>query len=320
MSNRQNNLIWGIVLIVLGGLFLVETIGLVPEFSQTFWAISLGLACLFFVAVYVYGGAKHWGWLFPIFITGGLALAAGLSLTAINELWIGALFMACISAPFWIVFLLNRQDHWWALIPGWVTAVLTLIILVADQWAGESIGALVMWSIALPFVVVYLRNREHWWALIPGFIMAAMGFVVLLASRNAEAVIGTFVLLVMALPFFAVYFFTKGQWWAIIPAGILTTVAVIVPFATGMADGNTFAGRLVAVVLFLGFAVPFGWLWWRRHVYPTDWAKYPAVGLVITALVTLLFGTVLENSWPIILIVIGGWLLYNNLHRPQLKS
>ena len=320
MSNKQNNLIWGIVLIVFGGLFLVESLGLIPEFSQAFWAVTLGLVCLFFVAIFVYGGARHWVWLFPIFISGGLSLTIGLSFTDINGTWIGALFMASVSAPFWIIYLLNREEHWWALIPGWVTAVVAFTALVAERWTGESIGALIMWSIALPFIVVYLRNRAYWWALIPGFIMAGMGVVVLLSNRGAEAVIGSFVMIVMAVPFLAVYFFTKGQWWAIIPAGFFITLAFIIPFATGIEGGDTFAGRLVAVLILLGFAVPFGWLWWRQEVYPTAWAKYPAGGLVIAALVTLLFGSVMETVWPIILIAVGGWLLYNNLHQPKLKS
>jgi hypothetical protein len=319
MSNKKNNLIWGLVLIFLGGLFLVESLGIIPTFSQTAWAIGMGAACIFFIAVYVYSGKRDWGWLFPIFITGGIAIVSALSLTNINSLWIGALFMAFISIPFWIVFLINRQENWWALIPGWATAVLTLIILVSEVWAGETIGALVMWSIALPFIVVYLRNRSYWWALIPGFVMAGMGIVVLLASQSLEAVIGTFVMLVIALPFFAVFFFVKGQWWAIIPAGIMTTLAVIIPFATSI-EGDSFEARLVSVFMFLGFSVTFGWLWWKHNLYPTSWAKYPTVGLIVAAVVTLALGTVIESGWPIILIVIGAWLLYDNYRQPKLKS
>lgn len=319
MSEQRNNMIWGVVLIVFGGLFLVENLGLIPELSEGFWAVSSGLACLCFIAVYIYSGKTHWGWLFPIFITGGLSLAAALSFTAINPLWRGASFMAAVSAPFWIVFLFNRQENWWAVIPGWITAVLTLIILVAEQWAGETIGALVMWSVALPFVAVYLRNREHWWALIPGFIMAGMGVVVLLSSQGAEEVIGTFVLLIMALPFLAVFFFIKGQWWAIIPAGFFVTTALIVPFAAA-AEKNDLAGQLIGAFFFMGCAVPFGYLWWRHDMYPTIWAKYPTVGLLAAAVITLALGSILKNSWPVALIVIGIWLLYDNLHQPKLKA
>jgi hypothetical protein len=116
-----------------------------------------------------------------------------------------------------------------------------------------------------------------------------------------------------------VFFFTKGQWWAIIPAGILTTLALIIPFAAS-AEGNTFTGQLVAFVMFMGFAVPFAWLWLQRGIYPTAWAKYPAVGFVAAAVITLALGRVLESGWPILLIVIGAWLLYDSFHQPKLKS
>ncbi|MBK9053631.1 MAG: hypothetical protein IPL78_22835 [Chloroflexi bacterium] len=55
-------------------------------------------------------------------------------------------------------------------------------------------------------------------------------------------------------------------------------------------------------------------------MYPTAWAKYPTVGLLAAAVVTLALGSILENSWPIALIVIGIWLLYDNMHQPKLKS
>ncbi|MFZ0544501.1 MAG: hypothetical protein WAM60_03650 [Candidatus Promineifilaceae bacterium] len=319
MSHKQNNLIWGAMLIILGSVFLIQSLGLIPEFSALVWTAFLSVICLFLVAAYLFSGIKNWGWLFPIFITGGLALAAGLSLTTINSLWLGAIFMASISTPFWIVFLLNPKENWWALIPGWATAVLTLVILVSDWWAGETIGALVMWSIALPFLVVYLRNRTYWWALIPGFIMVGMGIVVLLASQSPETFIGVFVLLMIAFPFFAVFFFTKGNWWAVIPAGIMTTLALIVPFASQI-EGETTETRLVAAFMFLGFSLPFGYLWWQRDRIPTSWAKYPTAGFVAAAAFTLALGTVIENGWPFILIIIGAWLLYDNMHQPKLKS
>lgn len=318
MSDKRNNLVWGGVLILLGALLMLDSLSLIPEISQPVWAVIMGASCLFFIGVYLYTGKRHWGWLFPIFITGGLGITAVLTLTEFNELWVGALFMAFISAPFWIIFLLNRKENWWALIPGWVTAVLALIILVSEVWSGEIIGALVMWSISLPFIVVYLRNRSYWWALIPGFIMAGMGLVVLLSTENLGEIMGTFVMLVMALPFFGVFFFTKGQWWAIIPAGILTTIALIIPFAANVED-NSFGGRLVAFVMFLGFSVPFIWLWFQRKIYPTSWAKYPSVGFIAAAFVTLALGAVMETSWPILLIVIGAWLLLDNFRQPKLK-
>ena len=149
--------------------------------------------------------------------------------------------------------------------------------------------------------------------------LAGMGFIVLLGTQNPGEMIGSIVMLVMALPFLAVFYQSKGQSWAIIPAGIFATLALIIPFATAVGE-DTLAGRLVAGALFLGFALPFGWLWWRRDQHATNWARYPLAGLLLAAIVSVVFGTVIENSWPIVLIVLGVWLLYDNLRQPRLKS
>lgn len=319
MANRRSNLLVGLALVLLGGVLLLETMDLIPALSQIFWAVVFGAASVFFAATYLSRGKEQWAWLIPAFISGGLAGVVALSATAIDGIWLGALFMASVSAPFWLIYLLNRQKNVWALIPGYATAVVTAIILSANVLAGELIGTLVMWSIALPFFAVYLRNREHWWALIPGAIMAGMGLIVLLATQGSGELIGTLVLLMVAAPFLAIFFLSKGQWWAIIPAGVLTTVALIIPIAAA-ADESDFGGQMVAGVLFLGIAVPFVWLWWRRDAYDTKWARYPAVGLVAAAIIVLALGTVVENGWPIILIIIGLWLLYDNVRQPKLKS
>jgi hypothetical protein len=318
MKVQQNNWIWGIVLIVLGGLFLLESLGYIPNFAPMVWSAVFAVGSLFFFVMYFRNGLSEWGWLFPAMILGGLAIVIALADANVEGTWIGALFMACVSVPFWVGYGVDRQENWWAAIPGWVTAVLTLIILFSNQVAGELIGTLVMWSIALPFFVVYLTNRQHWWALIPGFVLGMVGLVVLLSNQVGGEWIGTLVMFAIALPFFAVYLYSRKQWWALIPAGILATIGLIVPFASQIEPDNTSA-RLVGVVLFLGMAAPFAFLWWRQKEYLTDWARYPAVGLILFALLTLVFGNQVETMWPVLLIGIGLWLLYNNSYRPKLK-
>lgn len=318
MSNKQNNLIWGVVLFILGGLFLVENLGLIPDFSQAMWMAVLGAACLFFIFVDFLTGKGNWRWLFPIFIAVGLILSAVLSLTTITPIWIGAMLMVCISTPFWILFLFDNKKNWWALLPGWATAALALIISVSEIWTKPMVGALVIWSVALPFIVLYLRYRIHLWAAIPGFFVILAGTMVLLVNHSPEETIGTFVLLVLAFPFFAIYFFARN-WWAVIPAGILTTLALLVPFAVSIEEDSQ-GVQLLSAAMFLGFAVPFTWLWWRRDLYPTAWTKYPAAGLIVAAIATLFPGMVIQSGWLVFLIVIGAWVLYDNLHQPKLSS
>lgn len=317
MSNKQNNLVWGVVLFILGGLFLVENLGLIADFPQAMWTAVIGGVSLFLVVVYFFQNKGNWKWFFPIFIAGGLLLSAVLSLTSVNPMWIGALLMVSISTPFWIIFLFNKQENWWALLPGWATTALALIILVSEMWSKEMIGALVIWSVALPFFVFYFRSQVHRLVLIPGLFIILAGAIVLLVSHTAEETIGTFILLVLAFPFIAIYLFTK-HWWAAVPAGVLTTLALMIPFAIGI-QGNTLESRLLSSAMFLGFTIPFAWLWWRRNLFPTAWAKYPTAGLIAAAIVTLAPGMLIQSSWIVFLIVLGVWLLYDNLHHPKLK-
>ena len=317
MKQKRNNLIWGIALILFGGVYLLENLGLIPEFAPTVWGVVFAGVSLVCLVIYLTSGWREWGWLFPLFIFAGLAAVIFLGEAGIEGLWIGALFMAAMALPFWLVFLIDREN-WWALIPGWVFAVLTAVILLSDSIAGETLGALVMLGIGLPFLIVFLVNRSHWWALIPAFILCGIGLALLVNFKSDEW-IGMVILLVIGLPFFFVYFNNPKQWWAVIPAGIMTTLGIIVPLS-GLIESETWGPRLIAGVLFLGMAVPFAFLWLRRDRYPTSWARYPALGLLVLGLLALLFGPDMEWIWAVALILTGGWLLVRNARQPKLKG
>lgn len=318
MKSKRINLIWGIVLVLLGGLFLLENLNVIPELAPTLWSILFGAVSVIFFAVYAVSGVRYWGWLIPAFIFGGLAGTIYLAVNEANGVLAGAFFMGAVSLPFWVIFLIDRQKNWWALIPGWATAVITAVILLSESVAGEWIGALVMFAIGLPFFVVYFRNRQHWWALIPGFIMTVLGFVVLLATRATDELVGALFLFAIGLPFIFVYLRNREQWWALIPSGILTTLA-LVAFLSGWAETNGWADRVLGGILFVGFGVTFGLLWLLRERFPTDWAKYPAVGLLVAALVAVVFGSQMELLWPVVIIVVGVWLLFDSARRPRLN-
>lgn len=268
MKHKRSNLIWGIVLILFGGLFLVQNLGWLPEFAPLVWGAIFAGASVLFLVVYLTSGWHKWGWLFPIFIAAGLAAVIFLGESGFDGEWIGALFMASIALPFWLVFLIDR-GNWWALIPGWVLSVLTAVILLSESAAEEILGTLVMFGIALPFWIVYWRSPK--------------------------------------------------QWWAAIPAGIMTTIGIIVMMSS-LVESTSWGPRLIAAVLFLGFAAPFAFLWLRRDQYPTRWAMYPALGLVAMGLLALLVGPNMDWVWAVALILIGSWLLLRGIERPKLKN
>lgn len=224
MKNKRSNLIWGIALILFGGLYLLENLGLIPEFAPAVWGLIFAGASLVFLAIYLTSGWHEWGWLFPIFIAAGLAAVIFLTETDLGEEWIGALFMGTVAAPFWVVYLIDRKN-WWALIPGWVLAVITAVILLSQLVAGDLIGILVLWGIGLPFFFVYWRKPDQWWAVIPAGVMTTLGFIVLLSSViesqtwGPRAIAGV-LFWGMAAPF-AFLWLRRGQFptrWAMYPA------------------------------------------------------------------------------------------------------
>ena len=77
-------------------------------------------------------------------------------------------------------------------------------------------------------------------------------------------------------------------------------------------------------VLFFGLAITFGILWLLRTSQPTAWAKYPAMGLLVTSIGAVLMGKNFENFLPVVvLLVIGVVWVFAQLfkrsvtHRPS---
>jgi hypothetical protein len=306
--------LWGGGLIVLGGLLLLQNVGVISNFPATTWVILLGALSLLFFTTYFIQGKQEFGWLFPAFIMAGVAVTILLGDRGYNEAWVGMPVLASVALPFYCIFALNRSN-WWALIPAWVMTVIAMITLIADRMPGEVIGAMVLFSIGVPFLVVFLKDRRNWWALIPAFAMIAIGFIPLLASQPASELIGAYVLFAISLPFFVVYFWSKENWWAFIPAGVMASIGLMVLLLTSgvVTDANFgFANG----ILFLGMAVSFAFLWLRRKVHPTDWAIWPAIGTAVVGGVSFLFSNAVEIVGPVMIIAAGVVVLYFTL-RPR---
>lgn len=362
---------WGLSLILVGLFFLAVNLGIIPELSANVWAIGFAVLGLIFLAGYFITGIENWWVLFPGL--GSLAIAGTIWLVTAGVAGnlAGGLLLLTISVPFWVAFLTNRKTNWWALIPGWSIAAVGAIVLLVDLLPGEVIGSLIMFAIALPFIVVYLSNREYWWALIPAYVLTAIGLIILLESlggigeelfvalilfsiafpflvvylynrENWWAIIpagvlgligfvflftgalggelfGAVILFAIALPFYFVFFRGPEHWWGMIPAGILTTVgATVLLVGAGLPDGRL--ERLIPAVLLFGIALTFAVLWLgRSKIRHTDWAKYPAAVLALAAALVLIFGIRVELIWSLALIAFGVYLLYRGT-RPHEES
>lgn len=310
MKARVINAVWGLVLIAVGIFFLLDNFNVIPELADTTWAVIFAGLSVAFFGTYLASGVKNWGWLFPAFILGGIAAIIFLAISNIDGPFLGTIILWCVAAPFLVAFLINRKENWWALIPMWVLLAVGVIPLVADQVRGEWIAIWVLSATALPFVVTYLANRKaNWWALIPaGAILFPVAIIGMTMAGKPE-LIGSFILFLISIPFFIVYLASTANWWAWIPAGIVASIGVMILF---ISIGGIFDHPAIASgILFLGWTLTFLFLWLRRGTHRTDWAKWPALGLGIVAAILLTVG---ETNFigPIILLLVGGWLILRN--------
>jgi hypothetical protein len=310
MKAKWTNIFWGLILIVAGGFFLAQNLGYLGELQDQVWTVIFSAASLLFFVTYFANGYRNWGWLFPACIFAALALILWMTGQDIEGSVLGAPILAAVCIPFLAAYAVEPRRNLWALIPAWVMAIITIITLIADRVQGEWIGALVLFSIGFPFLLVFLKNRQNWWALIPAWSLLVIGLIVLFSSLMAGEWVGVLVLLGIALPFFLVFFRSKENWWALIPAGVLSSAAVVVALVGLVGERGIFAkAGVLNAITFFGISITFFVLWLRRGTQPTGWAVYAAIGAAAVALISLFVGSA-DVAFPISIIAAGILILY----------
>jgi len=316
MKKNTDSLIWGIFLILIALGILAQQQGYInfnAMSSNNITWIFAGAGLLFLVG-YLVSGLKKWGYLFPACIFAALAGIIALSEARKADAFAGSLIFIAIAIPFIVAYLTKVRENWWALIPAFGCLVLATVINFADTVAGEWIGALVMFGIGLPFLLVYFVNRTRRWALIPGGIITGIGVLVLFSAVNFWANI--IVSLLIAGTFFYIYFTQPARWWALIPAGLMASIALesilSLPFLGDFASSSIPTG-----IMFLGWAGTFYYLWLQRGKTPTEWARIPAIVFGIVAIVQLILGAISGIGMIILLIAGGILLIYFGLRPPK---
>jgi hypothetical protein len=192
----------------------------------------LGFLVVPFLAAYAVNPKGNWWALIPAWVLGVLTLVTIIAERVPGE-FVGSFFMFAIGLPFLVVFLTNRKERWWALIPGGIMLVLSIIpLLTLGNIPEDLMGAVIMFLFALPFLVVYLWTRANWWALIPCGVFLSIGVMVLLVRagfQNNPGVITGVLLLGLAVTFFALWLqrAVTPTDWAKYPAGILLILGAV---------------------------------------------------------------------------------------------
>lgn len=181
---KNPNLIWGLLLIALGGFLFLQVTGIFGVLTTLFWALLLGAAGAVFIYVFLSGLHTRWWAAIPGFTLLGLAATifygrfAPFGLSQLS----GAVFLGSIGISFIAIFLANPQ-LWWAIIPGGALLSLAGVAAVMQMGGGFLNPASVLFiGLGLTFGVLgllstYLHTNLRW-AYIPAAVLLVLGLVI----------------------------------------------------------------------------------------------------------------------------------------------
>lgn len=211
---------------------------------------------------------------------------------------------AVLSVIFFLTYFVSGIQNWGWLFPAFIFAALAGTMAVVESTIpSEWIATMIVGSCALPFLVAFFLDRTRWWALIPAFILGFVAFIPAMTTFASGEWVGALVVAAIGLPFLVVYLVSPKNWWAVIPAGVMFSIAVLILLTMLPLPGDE--DGLAVSVMFLGWASTFGFLWFRRSVHGTDWAKLPALILGGLAVFMLFISVGGEYLWAIALILLG---------------
>ncbi len=164
--------LWGGLLILAGGLFLFQNLGLIPSAWSVIWALFFAAAGCVFLYAYLTDRSQWWPLIPGISLLGLAALIfIDQLLPGIDGSWSGSIFLGGIALAFWLVFITHRQN-WWALIPAGVLSTLAAITLL-DSFVDDT-GFMFFLGLGLTFALVGAiptpAGRMSW-AFIPAVVL-----------------------------------------------------------------------------------------------------------------------------------------------------
>jgi hypothetical protein len=186
MRFLKSRAIWGALLIVLGILFLLESLEILVIGSA--WAILFAIGGLAFGYTFL-ENRDHWWAIIPAFVLLSLGVLIGVDTYApkLGDQWGGSIFLLGLALSFWVIFLTTRFEQWWAVIPGGILLTLAVLIGFEPLIGGDAFAGLLMLGFAATFLVVSLMPTPDGpmrWALIPAGVMGALGVILLTAATQ----------------------------------------------------------------------------------------------------------------------------------------
>ncbi len=187
MNRNRLSLVWGILLLGLGVLLLLQNLNVLGAAWQIFWALLFAAGGASLLVAFL-GNRNHWWAVVPGFVL--LALGALIGLEALDRelasIWGGSLFLGAFALGFLTIYA-TRREAWWALIPGGVMLTLALIAGLARLTSGSELGAVFFLGLGLTFGLLYFlpipRGRQTW-ASIPAVLLTLFGLALFGAATS----------------------------------------------------------------------------------------------------------------------------------------
>ena len=191
-DNRINNLIWGVLLSLAGIGLLLFNLDVFVRFEpyvQYGAAALLGLLALLFVGGYL-SARENWWRLIPGWTL--IALAAMVYLTtlpALDQRITASVLFVGQAIAFAHIYLLDRAERWWAIIPGGFMLMLGGTIALSSLTEEPSVlGTVLFIGLGAVFFLLYLLGQrwQLWWALVPGSVLVLLGLFLFSVGLGQE--------------------------------------------------------------------------------------------------------------------------------------
>jgi hypothetical protein len=189
MKLLESRILWGVVLVLAGVLFLIDNLGIL-RLGDLFWVVIFLASGVFFISIFVQNRANWWA-LIPGFtlLSVGLLVFLNWIAPSLGDLWGGSIVLGGIGLSFFFIYLVEREN-WWALIPGGVLLTLALVAGLDGLYPGIPTAGIFFLGLGLTFALVALlptSQGDMRWAWIPGGILLLVGTIFLIAWENMLA-------------------------------------------------------------------------------------------------------------------------------------
>jgi len=204
----------GLAMVLLGILAFLQSFQIITLKGDPWvliFAIIFATIGAFFLYALIYDHRNWWA-VIPGLTLVGLGAMMGLALIpGFPGIILPVVFMGCIAASFWVIYLMKR-DFWWSIIPaGILTSVALLIALSENGALGASILFLGMAVTFGALGMINVNGQKMPWPWIPAAVLAVLGGIVAASGGGIPSILWAILIILAGLFLVARPYIQKGK-------------------------------------------------------------------------------------------------------------